>query len=166
MVLNSTLDNSMATIQLEAFQKEVLQHEVGTIAQRVSSNPEAYSRYVALLGEIERGEITSECSETLESILDVLLESGRARHLYGPPGEHTLTALFQRTPRGATLTQQAQAVNQALTGLEGQTLGGLAFRSSGPGSWVLTLQTDHCELTVQIDRRGIQVKSLDMDLGG
>src|SRR5687767_8793691 len=105
MGLKFTPDNSMATIQLETFQKEVLQQEVGAIAQRVSSNPEAYSRYVALLDEIERGEITSECSGTLEGILDILLESGRVRHLYGPPGEHTLMALFQRTPRGAALVQ-------------------------------------------------------------
>lgn len=165
MGLKFTPDNSMTTIQLEAFQKEVLQQEVGAIAQRVSSNSEAYSRYAALLDEIERGEITSECTETLESILDVLLESGRARHLYGPPGEHTLTALFQRTPRGAALVQQSQALTRSLSGLEGQTLSTLSVRSSGPGTWAFTVQTDRCELTLQIDRRGIQIKSVDMDLG-
>ena len=155
----------METLHLEALQQEVLQHEVGAIAQRVSNNSEAHSRYVALLNEIERGEITDECSDTLEGILDVLLESGRARHLYGPPGEHTLTALFQRTPRGSAFVQQSQTVTRSLSGLEGQTLSNLSVRSSGPGAWAFTLQTDRCELTIQIDRRGIQVKSLDMDLG-
>jgi hypothetical protein len=165
MVRKFTPDNSMATIQLEAFQKEVLQQEIGAIAQRVSNSSEAYSRYVALLNEIERGEITDECSGALEGILDVLLESGRARHLYGPPGEHTLTALFQRTPRGATFVQQGQTVTRALSGLEGQVLSNFSVRSSGPGAWAFTLQTDRCELTLQIDRRGIQVKSLDVDIG-
>ena len=159
------LGDAMETLHLEAFQQEVLQQEVGAIAQRVSGNPEAYSRYVALLDEIEQSEVTDECSDTLEGILGVLLESGRARHLYGPPGEHTLTALFQRTPRGAALVQQGQTVTRSLSGLEGQLLSNLSVRSSGPGGWTFTLQTDRCELTIQIDRRGIQVKSLDMDLG-
>jgi len=159
------LGDAMETLHLEALQKEVLQQEVGAIAQRVSNNPEVSSRYVALLDEIERGEITSECSGTLEGILDVLLESGRARHLYGPPGEHTLTALFQRTPRGAALVQQSQVLTRSLSGLEGQMLSNLSVRSSGPSAWAFTLQTDRCELTLQIDRRGVQIKSVDMDLG-
>lgn len=157
--------DAMETLHLEALQKEILQQEVGAITQRVSSNPEAHSRYIALLDEIERGEITGECSGTLEGILDVLLESGRARHLYGPPGEHTLMALFQRTPRGAALVQQSQALTRSLSGLEGQILSNLSVRSSGPGAWAFTLQTDRCELTLQIDRRGIQIKHVDMDLG-
>jgi hypothetical protein len=157
--------DAMETLHLEALQKEVLQSEVEAIVQRVSSNPEAHSRYAALFDEIERGEITDGCSDTLEGILAVLLESGRARHLYGPPAEHTLTALFQRTPRGAALVQQGQVVTRSLSGLESQRLTNLSVRSSGPGAWAFTLQTDRCELTIQIDRRGIQVKSLDLDLG-
>lgn len=155
----------METLHLETLQQEVLLQEVRIIVPRVSGNPESSSRYVALLNEIERGEITDAYSDTLAGILEILLESGRARHLYGPPGEHTLTALFQRTPRGAALVQQSQAVTRSLAGLEGQTLSNLSVRSSGPGAWAFTLQTDRCELTIQIDRRGLQVKSLDMDLG-
>jgi hypothetical protein len=40
----------------------------------------------------------------------------------------------------------------------------MSFRPSRPGSWVLTLQTDRCELTLRIDRREIRVDNLGIDL--
>lgn len=158
------LDKSVASILLDEFPQELLQHEVLILTQGWN-DPEVRTRYTALLREVESGTITEERLVTLGDLLEIVLESGRARHLYGPAGENALTALFQKTPRGAALTQQAQEVNRALTGLASQTLGGLAFRASGPGSWVLTLQTNRCELTMRIDRQGLRVVNMEMDLG-
>jgi hypothetical protein len=55
-------------------------------------------------------------------------------------------------------------VNQALKGIEDQVVKKMSFRPSKPGSWVLTLQTDRCELTLRIDRREIRVDNLGIDL--
>lgn len=158
-------DKGTASISLDKFPQELLRHEVLTLTQGWN-DPEVRARYTALLREVESGTITEERLVTLGDLLEIVLESGRARHLYGPAGENALTALFQKTPRGAALTQQAQEVNRALTGLAGQTLGSIAFRASGPGSWVLTLQTDRCELTLRIDRQGVRAQNLEVDLGG
>lgn len=158
-------DKDRAPISLDPFARELLQHEV-FILTRGWNDPEIRARYTALLREVESGTITEERLVTLGDLLEIVLESGRARHLYGPAGENALTALFQKTPRGVALRQQAQEVNRALAGLEGQTFGSIAFRAAGPGSWVLTLQTNHCELTVRIDRQGVRAQNLEVDLGG
>lgn len=158
-------DKGTAPISLDKFPQELLRHEVLTLTQGWN-DPEVRARYTALLREVESGTITEERLVTLGDLLEIVLESGRARHLYGPAGENALTALFQKTPRGAALTQQAQEVNRALTGLASQTLGGITFRPAGPGSWVLTLQTNRCELTVRIDRQGLRIENLGVDLGG
>ena len=154
----------MATLSLDEFQKEILEQEVRAFLAGLA-DPEARSRYAALLQEVESGEVTEEHSGALEGILAIVLESGRARRLYGPAGENTLTSLFHKTPHGSALVQQANEVNEALRGLESQILEGITFRSSGPGSWVLNLQTDRCELTLRIDRKGIQVDNLGVDFG-
>jgi hypothetical protein len=153
---------TMTALSIDTLQKEILEREVQAFLQG-SVDPEAQARYAALLQEVEDEEITEERCQTLAGILEIIVESGRARKLYGPPGENSLTSLFQKTSRGAALTQMSTQVNQALRGLKGQTLEGINFRSSGPGSWVLTLQTDHCELTLRIDRKGIRVDNLGVD---
>jgi hypothetical protein len=154
----------MTTVSLDEFQKEILSREVRAFVKGWI-DPEVQARYAALLQEVESGTITEECCESLEGLLEIILESGRARKLYGPAGENSLVSLFQKVPRGSALVRQANEVNQALKGLESQILGGITFRSSGPGSWSLTLQTDRCELSLRIDRRGIQVENMGVDFG-
>jgi len=152
----------MTTLPLDEFQKEILEREVRAFLAGLA-DPEAQARYADLLQEVESGEITEAPSGALEGILEIVLESGRARKLYGPAGENTLTSLFQKTLHGSALVKMTNEVNQALRGLAGQTLGEIIFRSSGPGSYVLTIQTDRCELTLRIDRQGIRVDNLGVD---
>ena len=154
----------MTRVLLDELQKEILDREVRAFLTGVA-DPEAQARYAGLLQEVEDGEVSEECTAILEGILAIVLESGRARKLYGPPGENSLKSLFQKTPRGSALVQQANEVNKALKGLEGQILGGISFRFTGPGSWGLTLQTDRGELTLRIDSQGIRVHDLEVDLG-
>lgn len=157
-------DKTVTRVLLDELQKEILDREVRAFLTGVA-DPEAQARYAGLLQDIEDGEVSEEFVAALEGILTIVLESGRTRKLYGPPGENSLNALFQKTPRGSALVQQANEVNKALKGLEGQILGGISFRSTGPGAWGLTLQTDRGELTLRIDRQGIRVHDLEVDLG-
>jgi hypothetical protein len=154
----------MATLSLDELQQDILSREVRAFV-RGWADPEAQARYAALLHAVESGAVGEEHIDTLAGLLAVVLESGRVRALYGPAGENSLLSLFQKTPQGSSLAQMANAVNQALTGLEQQVLAGITFRSTGPGAWALTLQTDRCELSVRIDRRGIHVENLGVDLG-
>jgi hypothetical protein len=152
----------MATLALDEFQQEILVQEIRALGSGWADQ-KARDRYAALFREVQGGEISEACSETLEGLLEMVLETGRARALYGPAGENSLLSLFHKTTRGSALVRQAHEVNQALKGLDGQTLIEITFRSAGPRSWGLTLQTDRCELTVRIDRRGIQVDTLGVN---
>lgn len=152
------------TLLLDDFQKTLLASEIRAFIQGWT-DATARARYTALLQAVEGGELTEEWRELLGSLLTIVLESGRARKLYGPAGEHALLSLFHKTPQGRALQQQAHAVTQALKGLAGQVLSSMAVRSAGPGAWVLTLHTNLCELTLQIDRKGIQINTLGVDLG-
>jgi hypothetical protein len=151
-------------MSLDELQREILEREVRTFLNSVT-DPEAQGRYAGLLQEVEDGEVSEEFAAALEAILTILLESGRARKLYGPAGENSLNSLFHKTSYGAALVQQVNEVNRALKGLEGQMLSGISFRSTGPGAWGLTLQTDRGELVLRIDRQGIRVNSLEVDIG-
>ena len=153
----------MTRVLLDELQKEILAREVRAFLTGVA-DPDAQARYAGLLQGVEDGEVGEECAAALEGVLTIVLESGRARKLYGPPGENSLNSLFHKTPRGAALVQQANEVNKALQGLEGQVLREISFRPTGPGSWGLTLQTDRGELTLRIDRQGIRVHDLEVDL--
>jgi hypothetical protein len=150
-------------LALDDLQKDLLEREIRAFIKEVA-DPEAQSRYAAFLQAVENGEVGEEHTRLLAGLLEVVLESGRARKLYGPAGENSLISLFQKTPQGSALTQQANNVNQALKGIEEQVIKKMSFRPSRPGSWVLTLQTDRCELTLRIDRREIRVDNLGIDL--
>jgi hypothetical protein len=151
-------------VLLDESQKEILEREVRAFLTGVT-DPEAQARYAGLLQEIEDREVSEEFATAFEGILAIILESGRARKLYGPAAENSLNSLFQKTARGSALVQQANEVNKALKGLEGQTIGGISFRSTGPGSWGLTLRTNRGELTLRIDRQGLRVDNLEVDVG-
>jgi hypothetical protein len=154
---------SVGRIPVDAFQKGILEREVQAFLKGVA-DPEAQAHYTDLLQQVENEEVGEELAEALEDILEILVESGRARKLYGAAGENSLISLFQKTARGSALAQMSTEVNQALKGMQGQTLKGIHFRSSGPGSWALTLETDQCELTLRIDRKGLKVGSIGIDL--
>ena len=154
----------MTSLPLDTLQQEILSQEIDGFMQRWTG-AETPKNYRHLLQEVENGEVSAECCGTLTGLLEVVLESGRARKLYRPVGENALSSLFQKTPRGTMLAQQTTKVNQALKGLESQRISGITFRSSGPGVWSLTLQTDRCEMNLRIDRQGIQVHTLGVDLG-
>ena len=64
--------------------------------------------YEQLSAQVDEGEVPVRLVPALERVLEICLETGRARRIHGPQGEMTLWQLFQRTPRvrrcGARLT--------------------------------------------------------------
>ena len=76
--------------------------------------------------------------------------------------EQALLRLFHRTPRGAAARQATESVNQALRELAGQTIEEILFTVQAPGVYRLGLGTDQVRLTLQIDRHGVTVESLEV----
>ena len=122
--------------------------------------------YRAQLGELEEalesGRLGESHSLTLEPILELALQAGRIRAIYGPPGEAAALRLYRKLPRGAALQQSALEVSVALSSLQGHTLEGATLTAVGPGAYTLSLATDEGRLTVKLDRQGARITSVEV----
>ena len=114
----------------------------------------------AVVEAIETGELEPAEQATLEHLLELGLQAGRIRALYGPGGEQAALRLYRRLPHGAEAGESADAVNQALSALGGRTLDSIQLRAVGPGAFTLTVQAGGAELSVQLDRHGARLASV------
>ena len=99
---------------------------------------------------------------TLEPILELALQAGRIRAIYGPPGETAALRLYRKLPRGAALQQSAREVSEALSSLQGHTLEGATLTAVGPGAYTLSLATAEGRLSVKLDRQGARITSVEV----
>ena len=112
-----------------------------------------------LVAEIDAGEVV-ETVEALQHILELGLQSGRIRALYGPGGEQAAIRLYRRLPRGARLDETARDVTAALRSLEGLPLRSIELRAVGPGVFALSLAAGELELDIRLGREGARLSSL------
>ena len=71
-----------------------------------------------------------------------------------------LQAVFARTPLGRQQSSAAREVNQALQTLRGHTLQDVRL-SAGPNRHTLVVETNHCRVTLEFDKAGARVASLE-----
>lgn len=148
-------------LELDATQREVLGEEIAALLAGIQS-PEARAPWEALAAAVESGAVPEVLHGRLEGALEMSLQTGRARRIHGADGEQALLRLFHRTPRGSAARKATEAVNQALRTLAGQTLEGLVVTAQGPGVFRFGLTTDRCRLSLEIDRHGVSVESLEI----
>lgn len=148
-------------MRISAVEQELLAPEIAGFAAALH-DPAARARYEALRAAVESGEVGDELAGHLANVLEVGLQSGRLRRLYGADGEQALTRLFQRTPAGAALTAQANAVSEALAALHGHVIEEVRIAAVGPGSYSLTIDTDRCQISVRLDRGGVRVHNVEI----
>ena len=110
---------------------------------------------------VEEGELGGGRGRTtLERVLELGLQTGRIRALYGPGGEQAALRLFRRLPAGAELVESARAVTAALAALGGRRSSRCGSRPSGPGMYRLALVAGGAELAVRLDRSGARWASV------
>ncbi len=130
-------------------------------AVRALASDEGYrERLAALVGAASVGEVDDEDAETLEELLELGLQSGRIRALYGPGGEQAALSVYRRLPRGAALVASAREVSTALRALEGRELGSIELKAVGPGAFMLSLAAGEVELSLRLDRQGARLSSV------
>jgi hypothetical protein len=154
------MPETLVPLALEAPQSEVVLREVEALA--ASLPPTARDRYAPLVWAVATGEVDAEHLPQLEEVLDLSLATGRARRIHGPEGEQALLRLFRQTPRGAALARTVEGANRALSALAGQTLEGLSFTPRAPGAFRLEIATGACRVTLEIDRSGVTVDSVEV----
>ena len=147
------------TVRVTEAEREVVAGEVQAVL--AVAGDEAYRSDLFDLDEgIERGELGPAEQATLEHLLELGLQAGRIRALYGPGGEQAALRLYRRLPHGAEVDQTAKDVNAALASLEGRTLEGIQLRAVGPGAFAVTVQAGGAELSVHLDRQGARLQSV------
>jgi hypothetical protein len=126
----------------------------------LASGDEYRGRLAALIAAVGEGEVGGEDAATLEELLELGLQSGRIRSVYGPEGEQAALKTYRRLPGGRALSDSASEVSEALSALAGKTLEDVAVQSTGPGSYLLTLAVDGLELSVRLDRAGARLHAV------
>ena len=109
---------------------------------------------------MQDGELGDADAQSLGELLELGLQSGRIRSVYGPEGEQAALKTYRRLPEGRALADSAAEVTDALAKLAGRTLEDVKVQSTGPGSYLLTLTVDGLELSVRLDGAGARVHAV------
>jgi hypothetical protein len=118
------------------------------------------TRLTSLATAVEQGELAGEEAAELERVLELGLQAGRIRAVYGPGGEQAALRLFRRLPAGAGLAETARSVSAALATLNGRSLDSFRIEVIGPGMYRIALVAGGAEATVRLDRSGVQLASI------
>jgi len=146
-------------VSLKDEEREVALAEAQSVLA-VAGDPGYRDELALLIAAIEDGEVPAESEETLEQVVELGLQAGRIRALYGPGGEQAALRLYRRLPRGSELRASAGEVSSALRALEGRELESVSVQALGPGAFSLTLVAGGTELTVRLDRQGARLASV------
>jgi hypothetical protein len=125
----------------------------------LAADAEYRERLAALIAAIDEGQVDGDEVSALEELIELGLQSGRIRALYGPGGEQAALALYRRLPRGTELTESAREVTSALRALEGRELNSVELSAVGPGVFTLALAAGKVEVSLRLDRQGARVSS-------
>ncbi len=148
-------------LTLDALQRETLLEELASLVGSLR-DPAARIPWEELAQAVDAGAVEEPLLGRLEQILEMTLQTGRARKHHGAESEQALLRLFHQTPRGTAARRATEAVNRTLASLAGQPLERMLFTSQGPGVYRLGLETERCKLTLEIDRHGITIESLEV----
>ncbi len=156
-------DDAIATgeVRLSETEQEIALAEAQAVLQ-AAVRPEYREALLELVAAIEEGLLEAEHAETLDRIVELALQAGRIRAVYGPPGEQVALRLYRRLPRGAALAESAREVTEALASLRGKTLEGATLAAVGPGSYTLSLATGEAKLNVRLDRQGARLTTVEV----
>jgi hypothetical protein len=120
------------------------------------------TRLANLIAAISDGEVDDDDADALAELLELGLQTGRLRAVYGPGGEQAALRVFRRLPRGKELGDSAREVTEALASLVGKPLESVRIQATAPGTFLLTLAAEGLELSVRLDRQGARLTSVGL----
>lgn len=149
----------MASLALKGEQQEIALAETRAVELH-AADPAYREQLAAVIAAIEAGELPAEEAEALGRVLELSLQAGRVRALYGPGGEQAALRLYRKLPAGAAVAASADEVSRALGALAGRPLESIALSAVGPGAFSLSLVAGGAELSVRLDRQGARLASV------
>ena len=148
-----------STVKLTGEAAEVVLGEAQAVLAMVRDENRR-ARLADLIAAVADGEVDDEDADALGELLELGLQTGRVRAVYGPGGEQAALKVFRRLPRGKELGDSVQEVSEALTSLAGKPLEKINISTTSPGSFLLTIAVEGLELSVRLDRQGARLTSV------
>jgi len=121
---------------------------------------ERRGRLADLIAAVGDGELADDEAEALTELLELGLQTGRLRAVYGPGGEQAALRLFRKLPRGRELDASARDVTNALASLVGKPLEGARIEATAPGSFLVSVSVDGLDVSIRLDRQGARLTSV------
>jgi hypothetical protein len=147
------------TLTLRGEALEVARAEAQAV-YAMARDEETKARLASLVAAADDGEVMGDDAATLQEVLELGLQSGRLRAVYGPGGEQAALKTFRRLPRGAELAASARDVSVALAALQGRVLERVELTAVGPGAFQLKIEADGLEASIRLDRQGARLVSV------
>ncbi|MFA0754227.1 MAG: hypothetical protein IMHGJWDQ_002012 [Candidatus Fervidibacter sp.] len=154
------MSEQATAVVLTGEERELLQAELAALLPALSG--ERRNAYQALANAVNEGSIPKDLTGLLTGLLQLALETGRARRLYRAEGERILTDLFRKTPMGQELSRSLQEVNKALATLEGQTLQSVRVALRTLGHFTITIETNAVVITIALRPHSVTVDSVSV----
>ena len=148
-----------ASVAVRGVELEVALGEVDAVLAAVPAGA-YHERLQALREELTDGAVEEDGARELDRLIELALQSGRLRAVYGPGGEAAATRLYRRLPSGRELAASARDVAEALGSLSGQVLDDVSITVNGPGAFGLSLTVGGREIAVRLDRQGVRLHSV------
>jgi hypothetical protein len=117
-------------------------------------------RLADVLAAVDEGRVEGEDAAALGELLELGLQTGRVRAVYGPEGEQAALGLFRRLPQGKELSQSTSELNEALDVLSGRTLEKLSVHVVGPGEYGVSISAEGFELAIRLGRSGARISTM------
>jgi hypothetical protein len=124
------------------------------------SDGQRRERLADVLAAVDEGRVEGEDAAALGELLELGLQTGRLRAVYGPEGEQAALGLFRRLPQGKELSQSTSELNEALDVLSGRTLEKLSVHVVGPGEYGVSISAEGFELAVRLGRSGARISTM------
>ena len=149
----------MSAVALRGEAAEVALGEAQAVLSMVH-DPERRLRLADLVAAIGDGEVDGADAESLEELLELGLQTGRLRALYGPGGEQAALSVYRKLPRGRSASKAAREVSDALQALEGRVLERVSVQAAAPGEYIVEINTEGLQLSVRLGRNGARLGSV------
>jgi len=124
------------------------------------SDEQRRARLAAVVAAVDDGSVEGEDAAALGELLELGLQTGRLRAVYGPEGEQAALGLFRRLPQGKELSQSTSELNEALDVLSGRTLEKLSVHVVGPGEYGVSISAEGFELAIRLGRSGARISTM------
>jgi hypothetical protein len=141
-------------------EQELVELELAALLPALAG--ERRQRYEALATAVADGAVPDDLVVHLQSLLELALQTARARTLYRAEGEKVLTGLFGRTPAGRALSKQLRDINGALRVVADHELRSARVGMRTVGHFTVTLRTDEATLTLAFRPDGLNVESVEV----